>query len=73
MFVSSQGHPSVPDDLCLKQVVVICRHGDRSVVGCRIAWFLFSLSCCLVTFLCFLGVELWEDEILERLSDDGVG
>ena len=36
-FVWSQGHPSVPDTLRLKQVVVICRHGDRWVAGCRVA------------------------------------
>ncbi|CAM9589771.1 unnamed protein product, partial [Laminaria digitata] len=28
----STGHPAVPDGLRLKQVVVICRHGDRAPV-----------------------------------------
>ncbi|CAM9890102.1 unnamed protein product [Ectocarpus sp. 13 AM-2016] len=29
----SMGHPAVPDGLRLKQVVVICRHGDRAPVS----------------------------------------
>ncbi|CBJ32253.1 conserved unknown protein [Ectocarpus siliculosus] len=29
----STGHPAVPDGLRLKQVVVICRHGDRAPVS----------------------------------------
>ncbi|CAB1097137.1 unnamed protein product [Ectocarpus sp. CCAP 1310/34] len=29
----SMGHPAVPDALRLKQVVVICRHGDRAPVS----------------------------------------
>lgn len=36
MFVSphlAQGHPTVPTNLQLKQVVIICRHGDRCVIA----------------------------------------